>query len=273
MNKNIAIVITAVILLGMALITYNEYATPVAPPFSAQGTDTEKQEQIRESDAASQANVTPQSAPEKPAPIAPVAVAPAPAAPALTAPTAPAKAPLAPSTAPAPKVAEETKTVPALTPAQAPKETPVEQKSSPAPVKPVAESKVEEDPVQKALEASKKESTLPILAQEPVKKAPVAKVIKRITVSKVGDGTTVRLDSTVTPEYTTMRLSSPERLVIDLDGVWKLRAPGVPSNAFVSNVRIGDHKSGSRIVIDLKKAPADIRYLKYGETGLDIRIR
>ncbi len=177
------------------------------------------------------------------------------------------------SQAPAPLAA------PSVAPTPAPI-TPVAPSAQLAPSTQVAEAPKEvEDPVQKALEASRKESTLPLAATETakpveqVKKPEGPKVIKRITVMKVGDGTTVRLDSSQTPTYKTMRLNSPERLVIDLDGTWKLRAPGVPNNALVSNVRIGDHKDGSRIVIDLKKAPADIRYLKYGETGLDIRLR
>ncbi len=106
-----------------------------------------------------------------------------------------------------------------------------------------------------------------------LKAAPLPKIIKRISVMKVADGTTVRFDSNQMPTYKVIRLASPERLVLDIDGIWKLRAPAIPNNALVSNVRIGEHKNGTRIVIDLKKVPADIRYLKYGETGLDVRLR
>ncbi len=298
MNKNIAIVITAVILLGMGLITYNEYTTPVAPPLNAadstaenglfeEKNDTSRSSSFEENQDSAMAKVNSQA---PVAPMAPATPAPKPtqvAPPTLVAKPTPAEAPTqAPKVAPAP-VKEEQKKAEALL---------AEKKAEAAETAKVAQAKIDaaakstqntannvanstkpvEDPVQKALEASRKESTLPTALTKPTeqKTAPkVAKTIKKITVIRAGDGTTVRLDSSEMPQYKTMRLTSPERLVLDLDGAWKVRAPGVPPNNFVSNVRIGDHKEGTRIVIDLKKVPGDIRYLKYGETGLDVRIR
>ncbi len=304
MNKNIAIVITAVILLGMALITYNEYTSPVAPPLSAQNTITENPmvsvsaqpstppAAIPENNGHGTMATAPKTAPmvsavpaSKPslaqAPVTTQAPATAPA-PVPTPKAQPAPVAKAPEIKPAP-VAKVAAPVPSPAPApaspkvtEAPKtESPKAQAPKPVPPK----TTKAQDPVQKALAASRKESTLPTALIEPAKTAPkkpavpAEKIIKRIYVLRVGDGITVRLDSNQPPTYTTMRLTAPERLVIDLDGTWKMRAPGVPANALVSNVRIGDHKEGSRIVIDLKKIPSDIRYLKYEETGLDIRLR
>ncbi len=298
MNKNIAIVITAVILLGMGLVTYNEYTTPVAPPLNAENNTAENtlSEEKNDTSLSSSHEENQNVAMEKVksqnpvAPMIPAAPAPKPtptAAPTLAVKAPPAVAPTqAPKVAPAP-VEEAQKKAEALL-AEKKEEAAAAAKAAQAKIdasaksaqntanKVVNSAKPAEDPVQKALEASRKESTLPVALTKPSeqKTAPkVAKTIKKITVIRAGDGTTVRLDSSEVPQYKTMRLTSPERLVLDLDGTWKLRAPGVPPNNFVSNVRIGDHKEGTRIVIDLKKIPGDIRYLKYGETGLDVRIR
>ncbi len=317
MNKNIAIVITAVLLLGMGLITYNEYTHPTTAPFSAQ--QAENTRMIPEQPlfpsstaAATKAENTfgaSRQEAKRPAASAPLAAAPqktvpntaalpatAPKVAPTTAPKMPAQALQIPTPPPS-SLAEAQVAIPSPAPAPLPKPVAA---PPPAPVvvqkpAPVIAQKeapkntapaVVEDPIQKALEASRKNSTLPILTAEtapkpatPAPKAPTqvttpaAKTIKKISVATIGDGVTVRLDSTEIPKYKTMRLTSPERLVLDLRGTWKLRAPGVPSNAFVSNVRIGNHKEGTRIVIDLKKVPADIRYLRFGDTGLDVRLR
>ncbi len=307
MNKNIAIVIIAVILLGMGLITYNEYTTPAAAPVAAtpvasstvptsQHEETHLGENETAPNTAQEKAVIENTAPATPTTsVGSLTVPTIPAAPkeasavktpaAMEAPQSPAT-PVQPVQAvamekPAPTAPMATTPTPPPVAVSASEKEKVAAPKAPVQPKPTA-PKVVEDPVQKALAASRKESSLPAALIEPkkevVKEAPKAaaklvKTIKRITVFKAGDGVTVRLDSNVVPTYKTMRLVSPERLVLDLDGTWKLRAPGVPANNLVSNVRIGDHKEGTRIVIDLKKAPSDIRYLKYGETGLDVRIR
>ena len=69
-----------------------------------------------------------------------------------------------------------------------------------------------------------------------------------------------------------MLLSNPERLVIDLEGKWQIKAPGVPKNAAVTNVRIGKGTDKTRVVIDLAgKAHPRFVLSKDGRT-LDIRI-
>ncbi len=299
MNKNIAIVIIAVILLGMGLVTYNEYNTPASPPFrqgpasdmntamSAENStemDAESSTNPQEATLASNTANSTAIATTPPVPAStPVSQQEPKAAPAASPASAlgaplqkPVEKPVPPTTATAPTAPATPTTAPAKA-VEKPAAEPVKK----APEKVVAE-KVE-DPIQQALAASRKESTLPPTLVEPnkaeVAKAPAkpaantAKIIKRISVLKVGDGITVRLDSNQSPEYNAFRLTSPERLVLDLEGAWQLRAPGVPANDLVSNVRIGDHKDGKRIVIDLKRVPSDIRYLKFGETGLDVRLR
>ncbi len=230
MNKNVAIVIVAVILLGMGLITYNEYASSDAPfgspppptPNSAKNTEKTGEVLISSPDTKQEANT----------------------------PSVPTSAdPKSSDTAIINPVAKEEKEV--IDPVILPKEA---------------------EPYKAELSPTQPEKTVVAETKLPPKKA-TEKVIKKITVANIGDGVTVRLDSSEMPSYNTIRLTSPERLVIDLNGTWKLRAPGVPKNPYVSNVRIGLHKDGTRIVIDLKKVPSAIRYLKYEEHGLDIRLR
>lgn len=50
----------------------------------------------------------------------------------------------------------------------------------------------------------------------------------------------------------TFILTGPDRLVVDLPGVWKgMRAPATPQNRLVKAVRLGQQKAGPRLVLDL----------------------
>ena len=73
--------------------------------------------------------------------------------------------------------------------------------------------------------------------------------------------------------YKTMRLNGPERLVIDFQGVWAVKAPGVPGNKYVTNVRIGKQADKTRVVIDLRQPPTSVKFVKSGADGLEVRIR
>ncbi len=269
MNKNIALTIVAVILLGMVLVVYNEYTTKPMPNINGMadaqdtsqepspiGEDEQGLEQSPAQDTAEKndndANALEQDAQNinessKDAPLA------------LKAPSSSAQDESEQARPSAPPPAEK--------PARIVIAPPVIVNPSPF------AADTSDEPV-------KVEAKEPVKAKEEAKPAPKpksvkvgAKEIRKITVSTIGDGVTVRIDSLQTPAYKAMRLKSPERIVLDLNGDWKVVAPGVPKNEFVSNVRIGQQKDGTRIVIDLFKSPASIRYLKYGETGLDVRIR
>ena len=62
------------------------------------------------------------------------------------------------------------------------------------------------------------------------------------------------------------------KLVIELDGKWQVKAPGVPKNPAVTNVRIGKGDDKTRIVIDLTgKIQPKFTLSKDGHT-LDIRL-
>ncbi|MDR2055057.1 MAG: AMIN domain-containing protein [Desulfovibrio sp.] len=86
-------------------------------------------------------------------------------------------------------------------------------------------------------------------------------------------GATVRLTDGKPVRYQTMTLSDPDRVVVDVEGVAGLKAPGVPKNPVVSNVRLGAIGGKTRIVIDLTGKPGHTRFvLSQEKDRLDIRI-
>lgn len=114
--------------------------------------------------------------------------------------------------------------------------------------------------------------------QKPAAKAPEAQsaaVAKRITGIRVvtsDRGAMVRIAANVAPNVRQSRLTSPDRVVLDMDAVCQAKAPGVPANSLISNVRLGRHGGKTRIVIDLKKAPGRVQVVQTG-SGLEVRLR
>ena len=86
-------------------------------------------------------------------------------------------------------------------------------------------------------------------------------------------GATVRLTSGKPVRYQTMTLTDPDRVVVDVEGLTGLKAPGVPKNPVVGNVRLGSVGGKTRIVIDLTARPGHTRFILSQEKDtLDIRI-
>lgn len=105
------------------------------------------------------------------------------------------------------------------------------------------------------------------------KAAPAEPEITKTVVFVRDNGATVRLTGNGAIRYKSMTLENPSRVVVDLDGQWQIKAPGVPKNAIVSNVRIGKLPDKTRIVIDLKQAPRQTRVILSKERdSLDVRI-
>ena len=108
--------------------------------------------------------------------------------------------------------------------------------------------------------------------EKAAKAAPQHKNITKFVVLARDKGATVRLTGAAPIAYKNMQLSSPDRLVIDLDGKWQVKAPGVPKNPAVTNVRLGKDGDKTRIVIDLSgKVQPKFTLSKDGHT-LDIRL-
>ncbi|MDR3358123.1 MAG: AMIN domain-containing protein [Desulfovibrio sp.] len=99
-----------------------------------------------------------------------------------------------------------------------------------------------------------------------------AKVAKLVVFAR-DTGATVRLTSGKPMRYQTMNLTGPDRVVVDVEGLAGLKAPGVPKNSMVTNVRLGAIAGKTRIVIDLTAKPGNTRFVLSKEKDmLDIRI-
>ena len=108
--------------------------------------------------------------------------------------------------------------------------------------------------------------------EKPAKAVPQNKTITKFVVLARDKGATVRLVGAAPIVYKNMLLSGPDRLVIDLDGKWQVKAPGVPKNPAITNVRLGKDGDKTRIVIDLSgKIQPKFTLSKDGHT-LDIRL-
>ena len=109
--------------------------------------------------------------------------------------------------------------------------------------------------------------------EKAAKAAPQKLEITRFVVFARDKGATIRLVGTAPLNYKNMTLNNPERLVVDLDGKWLVKAPGVPKNPAVTNVRLGKMDGQTRVVIDLSGKPANVRFvLSKDKLSLDIRV-
>jgi hypothetical protein len=114
----------------------------------------------------------------------------------------------------------------------------------------------------------------PVIPARAIAEKPAAPKSSKLVILARDKGTTVRLTNSGPVRYQTMTLAGPDRIVVDVTGVVaELKAPGVPKNPFVSNVRLGKNKDVTRIVIDLSAKPANPRFVLSPEKDvLDIRL-
>ena len=246
MNKVILSLLVAVCVLGMALIMLNE--------------------RLRKPEPATPAGFI---APVTPPDAAPPVVAGSPAV---------AEAQPQPNLPPQTQAAIPDRNASSESPARAPipslkpdeKSAPVSSLASSSPQPAVAKPAVQPKPVTPVTE--KTTAAAEPVKEKPAKAAPQNKTITKFVVLARDKGATVRLVGAAPIAYKNMQLSGPERLVIDLDGKWQVKAPGVPKNPAVTNVRLGKDGDKTRIVIDLAgKIQPKFTLSKDGYT-LDIRL-
>lgn len=99
------------------------------------------------------------------------------------------------------------------------------------------------------------------------------RAITRFVVFARETGATVRLTGNGPLRYKSMNLDNPDRVVLDLEGDWEVKAPAVPKNPLVTAVRVGDMGGRTRVVIDLRAKPRSARVIpaKNGD-GVDVRV-
>lgn len=169
----------------------------------------------------------------------------------------------------------------------APTEKPVPAPAAPAPEKtvtPVAEKPAPAAPAAPAV------STPPAVSeagQSPAPEAAVSKpqekkqarpatpsrTVTRFVVYARESGATIRLVGSSPIRFKEpFALKAPDRVVVDLVGDWKIKAPGVPKNPLVTNIRLGKMDNRTRVVIDMS-GPAKVRYtLSKDHKQLDVRV-
>lgn len=260
MNKSFLCVVVAVCVLGMVLLMLQEKLhSPSAPA------PVEEPAPAAQAPAASPLPGMPAASPVETAPPAQPTPLPAgetppqgvpAAAPALPTPPAVAGQPgaAAPTVAPAPAPKSEPLPAPKPAPASAPKPEPL-----PAPR---AESSPQSRPAPAARPAQ----------EEKRPDAPQERMISKFVVYARDKGATVRLVGASPLSYKGMELENPRRVVVDLEGEWHVKAPGVPRNVMVSGVRLGKSGKGTRVVLDLAQK-ARVRYVHSADRKtLDIRL-
>lgn len=76
--------------------------------------------------------------------------------------------------------------------------------------------------------------------------------LRNISLSSSGAAMQLRIEADGPFPYKSFALTGPDRLVVDLPGTWKgMKAPSVPGNDIVKNVRLGQQTAGPRLVLDL----------------------
>ncbi|MBO4314204.1 MAG: AMIN domain-containing protein [Desulfovibrio sp.] len=269
MNKVIFGLILSVCVLGMALIMLNEHMHKEPAPVTAQESAS------REGEAPLPPFATPQGAP---APTAAVTDAERNAPPDVLPEPIPAPEKKKPEMTPPRPAPQDINTVakveqdmrrqnqPAAPADTAPAKQEKPAAAATAPEKKEAHNQQKES-AQK--ENPKKESRQQPAEQE--KKQPSPPRVTKFVVFARDKGATVRIVGSQAMSYSTMQLHNPERLVVDIPGKWDIKAPGVPANAAVSNIRLGKEKDKTRIVIDLKgKMRFSVSQPKERK-GLDVR--
>lgn len=88
-----------------------------------------------------------------------------------------------------------------------------------------------------------------------------------------GQTAILSISSDIPFEYRTMRLSGPDRLVIDILGNWNIQAPSVPHNFVIENVRVGLAPDKARIVIDLKNNPQTHEVVRLSPMEIEAHVR
>ena len=67
-------------------------------------------------------------------------------------------------------------------------------------------------------------------------------------------------------------LESPDRVVLDLAGNWKIDMPKVPSNRLIGAVRVGQHEDKTRLVFDMKNV-GKAALVPLNRNALELRIQ
>lgn len=283
MNKAFVGILIAVCVLGMALIMLTEWKASRNeddPAPSVSSTAPAAQETV----PLSGASLTPPAAAGETPSVETLPQTPAAGSAAPAVPTPPAAAlergfafndsdtpPPAPSIPPLAEAGEQAapQDAPALDAARLPGEDVMTRPALGTGAQPVAEAPARPATPPAAPEKAEKKEE-----KKPEKAAPAAKArtVTRFVVFARETGATVRIEGSSPIDYKYLTLNNPPRVAVDLVGEWTVKAPGVPRNPAVTNVRLGKLEGRTRVVIDLS-GESKVRYiLSKDKKRLDVRI-
>lgn len=98
-------------------------------------------------------------------------------------------------------------------------------------------------------------------------------VVTSSTLTMDGDVVTLRLEANSPIKGKSFMLTSPDRVVLDLSGDWKLAAPRVTSNRMLRELRVGAREDGVRLVFDMRVKPNGATLKQVSSRVLELRIR
>lgn len=98
-------------------------------------------------------------------------------------------------------------------------------------------------------------------------------VVTSATLAMDGDVVTLTLQGTGAMRGKTFILAGPDRVVLDIEGDWKMEAPRVPSNRMVRSLRVGARDQATRLVFDMRVKPLKVKVAHPAADSLELTIR
>ena len=98
-------------------------------------------------------------------------------------------------------------------------------------------------------------------------------VVTSAVLTMDGDVVTLNLKGTSAMRGKTFMLVEPDRVVLDIEGDWKVEAPRVPSNRMVRALRVGSQDTATRLVFDMRVKPVKVKVTNPDADSLELTIR
>ncbi len=98
-------------------------------------------------------------------------------------------------------------------------------------------------------------------------------VVTSAVLTMDGDVVTLNLKGTSAMRGEDLMLVEPDRVVLDIEGDWKVEAPRVPSNRMVRALRVGSQDTATRLVFDMRVKPVKVKVTNPDADSLELTIR
>lgn len=95
----------------------------------------------------------------------------------------------------------------------------------------------------------------------------------KASIKFAGSTAILHLEGDAAMQYKTFVLKEPDRMVVDLNGAWDVKTTAVPSNRVIKTVRVGKPGEKTRIVLDLSKSPESHEVVKVNANTIEVRVK